>query len=151
MSATLPTHHSGTTQPGGRVGSSEALLAVCALALCAARVLSPAHIEHGPILCPFRAVTGLPCPGCGLTRCWVYLTHGQLEHAVRANAFGIPLAILAVGAILWRLTTPLLRRAGLVSGPPDIPGMMASRRAILFLWLPWLAFAVVRATLIAAT
>jgi Protein of unknown function (DUF2752) len=38
----------------------------------------PVAVEHsGPTLCPFRAMTGLPCPLCGATRAFVYFWGGD--------------------------------------------------------------------------
>ena len=53
-------------------------------------------ITHLPTrsLCPFHAITGLACPGCGMTRALISL--GQLKPgaAVGYNLFSIPLLIL---------------------------------------------------------
>lgn len=46
------------------------------------------------ILCPFRALTGHPCPGCGMTRAFCALMHGELWRAVKLNPFS-PLLFLA--------------------------------------------------------
>lgn len=32
-------------------------------------------------MCIFKAVTGLPCPGCGMTRAFLHLFRGDLEGA----------------------------------------------------------------------
>jgi hypothetical protein len=37
--------------------------------------------------CPFRAVTGLPCPGCGLTGAIELLLRGQVSASLHAHAF----------------------------------------------------------------
>lgn len=53
----------------------------------------------GFVLCPFRAVTGLPCPGCGMTRAFCSIGHGDF-----AGAFGFnPLApfVFAAALLLW--------------------------------------------------
>ncbi|HBT75420.1 MAG TPA: DUF2752 domain-containing protein [Planctomycetaceae bacterium] len=42
--------------------------------------------------CPFKKLTGLPCPGCGTQRMVHQLLHGNLVEAVRWN----PLALLAI-------------------------------------------------------
>ena len=60
-----------------------------AVALGAAFAISPDHVEDGPVICPFRRLTGLPCPGCGLTRSWVYLAHGRWGDAFAAHPFGL--------------------------------------------------------------
>lgn len=45
-------------------------------------------------LCPLHALTGIPCPTCGMTRATTALLHG---HPVEALAWN-PLATLAMGA-----------------------------------------------------
>ncbi len=109
------------------------------VALVAACFLSPASIEDGPVLCPVRALTGLPCPGCGLTRSWVYLTHGWWRESFLTHPFGplaaavvVTLAVLAVRARLRRTPPPSLDR--LVRHPVAIAVAVA-----------WLGFAVLRA------
>lgn len=40
--------------------------------------------------CPFKWVTGLPCPGCGTTRGFLALMHGHVCEAVmQQNAFAL--------------------------------------------------------------
>lgn len=52
--------------------------------------------------CPFHQVTGLWCPGCGLTRGCYELVHGHLGAAIGYNVF-TPLAVVAivVGWLAW--------------------------------------------------
>jgi hypothetical protein len=55
-------------------------------------------------LCALHAVTGLPCPGCGLTRAFIAASAGDLTVALGANPFVLVLyplfAALAVLALL---------------------------------------------------
>lgn len=37
------------------------------------------------LLCTFHLVTGLYCPGCGMTRCVLSLIHGDIYQAFRYN------------------------------------------------------------------
>ncbi len=48
--------------------------------------------------CIFRAVTGWPCPSCGLTRAFIALGHGQLSEAVFLNIMS-PILFVLVAAI----------------------------------------------------
>jgi len=57
-------------------------------------------------LCRFHAWTGIPCPGCGLTRSFCAISHGALHDAWRLNPFGF--LFFAVALLL--LAHPLLRR-----------------------------------------
>lgn len=43
----------------------------------AGALLSPHAVEGGPVLCPFRAMTGVPCPLCGSVRAFTLLMHGD--------------------------------------------------------------------------
>ena len=60
-------------------------------------------IEDGPVACPFRAVTGLPCPTCGLTRATHSLMRGDLDGALAINPFDTLFLLIAVPlfAALW--------------------------------------------------
>jgi hypothetical protein len=50
-------------------------------------------------VCGFKNITGLPCPGCGLTHSFCALGKGDLASAVTFNAVG-PLLFLAL-ALTW--------------------------------------------------
>jgi hypothetical protein len=48
-------------------------------------------------LCWFKALTGLPCPGCGLTHAFCAISHGNIGDAWLFNPFSFlfyPLALL---------------------------------------------------------
>ncbi len=54
------------------------------------------QIAHLPSVCLFYNLTGLPCPGCGLTRAFVCLGHGHLREAQHWH----PLALVIYGVLL---------------------------------------------------
>lgn len=62
-----------------------------------------------PGLCTFKRVTGLDCPGCGLTRSFISLGHGDLARAWAYNPAGLLLYAVVVFQIpyrswqLWRI------------------------------------------------
>ncbi len=50
--------------------------------------------------CVFRRVTGLECPGCGMTRATYALLHGDVKKAFGFNPVGmvlVPLGLIALG------------------------------------------------------
>ena len=57
------------------------------------------RVEHGPVVCVSRLLWGVPCPGCGLTRAFCFMAHGEFDAAFRVNAMA-PLAAVYLGA-LW--------------------------------------------------
>jgi len=58
--------------------------------------------------CPLRALTGLPCPGCGSARCIADLLDGDLPAALDHNLL-VPAALVVV---VWAGVAAAARRAG---------------------------------------
>jgi hypothetical protein len=61
------------------------------------------HRRLGLPPCTFLTLVGRPCPSCGMTTAWAYLMKGQWLEALRANAGGALLCLLAVAAVPWLL------------------------------------------------
>lgn len=55
-----------------------------------------------PLFCPFHAVTGLLCPGCGSLRAMHDLLNLRMADAFRHNFLSSALAVLAPFALLLR-------------------------------------------------
>lgn len=79
------------------------LTAACALQIRAdGRVVTPIlHIEL-PASCFFNQLTGVGCPGCGLTRCFISLAHGNLAQAWQFNPAGLVLFPIVLAQIPYR-------------------------------------------------
>ena len=41
------------------------------------------HIETEQSLCPFKLLTGFPCPGCGITKSLVFLYEGDFFKSIQ--------------------------------------------------------------------
>ena len=54
-----------------------------------------------PRVCLWKRVTGLDCPGCGLTRSFTYMGHGQILEAFRYHRLGPFFWSFVVGLIPW--------------------------------------------------
>ena len=67
-------------------------------------------LPHNPGLpCPLRALTGVPCPMCGMTTAVKAVLSGHVQASVAANPFGIVAVLVAV----LLLVRPSLRSARL--------------------------------------
>ena len=98
---------------------------VAALLVGAAIVLPAAALSDTRVVCPFRRVTGLPCPACGLTRSWQAAAHLRPRESLRYHPLGTATLLAAAGIALWR--------------PDDLPPL-ADRRAVqLSATVLWLA------------
>lgn len=91
------------TAPSGLDRTSHLVVgAVCLGILLGARTLTMAgsDIRIGPInlpgLCVLRQTTGIPCPGCGLTRAVVAAVHGDWNLSFAQHRLG-PLVVLFLG------------------------------------------------------
>ena len=66
--------------------------------------------------CPFLKLTGLPCPGCGLTRACLLLATGNIRSSFQFHAFApffiVLISILIIGTLLPRsVAEPLILKA----------------------------------------
>ena len=66
-------------------------------------------------LCPMKAATGIPCPGCGLTRATVALLRGDLSASLRTHAYA-PLIVLALLLTGLTLLLPKDARLAFIAG-----------------------------------
>ena len=111
-------------------------LVVSAVLLLSA-VLEPAWVEQQPTLCVVHRMTGIPCPGCGLTRSFVASAHGDLSGAFAFHAFGPLLFLVSTLGLLalmgWILSgrRPLRRGASARLRPTGW--------TLVAVWLVWAA------------
>ena len=92
--------------PWERVTSDGGQLLVLVSVLAASFILPP--MDLGIPLCLFHAATGLPCPGCGLTRSFVAISHGRFLQSLAFNQMGPAL----FGFLLILLANRLFRVCG---------------------------------------
>ncbi len=97
--------------PSGRV-SAETAVHLVVMALCFAMIVTAIALEPQsgglslagrslPELCSFKRVTGIPCPGCGLSRSWVAALRGDLGASIAFHPLGW-LVLLYAGAQFLR-------------------------------------------------
>jgi hypothetical protein len=76
-----------------------------------------------PQLCAMQRTLGMSCPGCGLTRCFIALAHGDWRSAWHYNPAGLLLFALVVFQIPWQAAQLWRIRRGL---PELWPGRVAA-------------------------
>ena len=131
MSAHVDRHRELTSDPPAeshartrRGAAAECSVAGAALILS---VLLPppdttGRILHLPSICPFYLITGLPCPGCGLTRAFVLISHGEWRQSLAFH----PVGWLAYAAFLLMCIDGLPMLIG-VRDAPLLPRAVKSR------------------------
>jgi Protein of unknown function (DUF2752) len=100
----------------------------------------------GVPICLFRYLTGLPCPGCGLTRSFSCILHGDFERGYEYHPFGyilLPIFLLVASTLFvppsWRSRMETFFR----THQPRL------KQVYLTLIYGFIAFGAVRATLYA--
>jgi len=78
------------------------LVAAFCLRAGEATVVVPFLNRPLPEICMLRRMTGLSCPGCGLTRCFISLAHGDLASAWSFNPAGLWLFAIVAAQLPWR-------------------------------------------------
>lgn len=66
-----------------------------------------ANLESAQSLCPFKMLTGFPCPGCGITKSIIFLYEGNLSKSIFYHLFG-PITILFCVLTVVILTIELI-------------------------------------------
>jgi hypothetical protein len=75
-----------------------AVLVLSVAAVCYVAAVDPNEAGHYPT-CPFLAVTGFQCPGCGSMRAVHALAHGRIGEAFGLNV--LTMAMLPLLAFFW--------------------------------------------------
>jgi Protein of unknown function (DUF2752) len=96
-----------------------------------------------PETCPSRTLLHVDCPGCGLTRSFVHLAHGDWRASWNIQRVGMLLALAVVLQIPYRIAA-LLSPGGLPLGTsfPKFVGWLL----VTLLFVNWLANLIARCT-----
>lgn len=105
-----------------------------------------------PDLCPYHVLTGFWCPGCGLTRSFVSMGHGDFNGAVRFNPLG-PILYLALLVQIALQVVQTLRKGYAL--PPKLERLLSPFRlalvaGLMLLWVERLEWGVTHASLVHA-
>lgn len=56
---------------------------------------------RGPVICPMRSFTGVPCGGCGMTRGMSAMSRGEVSQAIDFHIATVPLtALILLAAVI---------------------------------------------------
>ena len=64
--------------------------------------------------CPILAATGVPCPGCGLTRATMQLFHGNISDSLQTHTFA-PIFLMALLLMITVLVLPKSARIKIIN------------------------------------
>jgi len=93
--------------------------------------------------CPFFRLTGIPCPGCGLSRAMMLLLKGDLSGSFRFHAFA-PIFLLAIITLILSvllpksIIQPAISRAERIERQTGLTVLILA--GLIFYWLARLLF-----------
>jgi hypothetical protein len=93
--------------------------------------------------CPIFRLTGIPCPGCGLSRAVLLLLRGDFRGALKFHAFA-PIFLLAVVALVLAallprsIVQPIVSKAEKLEGQTRLTFIILS--GLILYWLARLLF-----------
>jgi hypothetical protein len=93
--------------------------------------------------CPFFRLTGIPCPGCGLSRATMLLLKGNLSGSLRFHAFA-PVFLFAIVALILSILLPksilqpAIARAELIERKTGLTVLILG--SLILYWLARLLF-----------
>lgn len=65
------------------------------------------NIESSQSLCPHKMLTGMPCPGCGITKSLIFFYQGDILKSISYHILG-PFAVMLCFALIGLLTVEIL-------------------------------------------
>jgi hypothetical protein len=90
-------------------------------------------------ICPILHTTGIPCPGCGLSRAVMLLLRGDLKGSLRYHAFA-PILLLTIVAMILAIVLPRSITEPVVAKAEELEGKTRITAIVLIgLMLYWLA------------
>jgi hypothetical protein len=78
-------------------------VAGAAYAAIVVQAIHPILPESGATFCPFRLLTGIACPGCGMGHSLVFALRGDFAASWHYHPLGIPLLLLWTAWLGWGL------------------------------------------------
>lgn len=67
------------------------------------------HHEHTTV-CPFKLITNIPCPGCGMGRASLALLHGHIRESLYYNILCIPFSTAILISTIWLFKDLITKR-----------------------------------------
>jgi hypothetical protein len=58
------------------------------------------HLDTDQSFCPFKMLTGFPCPGCGITKSLVYFYEGEINKSLYYHVLGPFVVVFCVITVL---------------------------------------------------
>jgi hypothetical protein len=116
-------------------------VALCGTVLLISIFETPAFLSSLHV-CLFKRLTGLPCPGCGLTRAFQAMSHGEFRAVWHLNPFAFVLYpatwLLFLGALLYPWLPPRL----LSNARRMAPAVVAATGLLMLAFGAWRIWAV---------
>jgi hypothetical protein len=94
------------------------------------------HRQLGLPPCEFGSMTGIPCPGCGLTTSFAHMAHGHVISGFVAHLMGPPLFLMVLFVALYAPYAIVKKRplVTLLDARPSAPWLVLTSSLGLLTW-----------------
>ncbi|MBL8677683.1 MAG: DUF2752 domain-containing protein [Myxococcales bacterium] len=95
------------------------------------------HRQLGLPPCEFGAMTGIPCPGCGLTTSFAHTAHGHFIAGFAAHLMGPPLFLVTLFVALYAPIAIAKRKPllSLLDAKPTAPVLLITSTLGMLTWI----------------
>ena len=90
--------------------------------------------DDGLTICPVALLTGVACPGCGMSRAIAWMFRGDLERSVGYHPLAPLVVIIGVTAVVWAIGRRLRGWAGPRSAVLN-GGLVALAALLMVVWI----------------
>ncbi len=104
---------------------------------CAFFIFNTGIFNNNITACPFKLITGIPCPGCGMGRATLSLVHLEIKRAFLYHPLVIPFNVFIIISVGWLLRDIIMKQEFFMRFVKSRPNKWVMLSIFLLLAIIW--------------